>query len=840
MTARLNKLLESRAVDYFVGRGAELSLLETLFGEAAPLVIHIHGLAGVGKSTLLDAFIRRARRRQSIRLVRLDCRSVEPTERGILHAASVLLGIRVRSLAALTTRLGALGKRVVLILDNYEVFRLLDAWIRQVFVPALPQNVRLVLAGREPPVSAWGTAPEWAGLFCSVALRPLNDAEAGELLRRTGIAATAVSKVNAFARGHPLALKLAAQTFLRNPDWSLDEVAVGGVVEQLVRRYLSDIEDALTLRALNAGAVVRRITRSLLRAMLGRVVVEDAFDRLSSLPFVEHDRDGLFLHEAVRVAVGAVLRSNDPSTYREHRRAAWRQLRTEVRSAGLTELWRYTADLMYLIENPVVREAFFPSQAPRLIVEPARPEDKPAIDAIIERHENVASAGALKRWWATLPGAFHAIRDGSGALCGFYCMFERGAVERLAPSYDDPVVRKWLDHGNANPPPSDQRILLLRRWLAVEDGEHPSAIQAACFLDIKRTYMELRPQLRRVYLAIRDAALWESPLQKLRFKMLPELDAEMDGARYHAAVLDFGSGSVDGWLSALAADELGVEESDLLDVSARRLNVDGDHLKLTRLEFQVFEFLMQRQGQAVSRDVLRKEVWEHRGNGASNVVDAVVKSLRKKLGPRASMIETVSGLGYRFCPERRLATLLFVDIVGSTERAVALGDARWRALLDTFYTEVRRAVGHFEGRLVNTAGDGTLATFDSPAAALRSACTIRDAMAAHGIRTRAGVHSGECEVIGDDITGIAVHLAARIAAAAGAGEVLASGTVRDLVAGSGIALSDRGLHHLKGVPGEHPLVAVDSEDEGKTPRTPVGEDARGRHRIRSAGRVRVP
>ena len=135
----------------------------------------------------------------------------------------------------------------------------------------------------------------------------------------------------------------------------------------------------------------------------------------------------------------------------------------------------------------------------------------------------------------------------------------------------------------------------------------------------------------------------------------------------------------------------------------------------TRLEFQVFQFLMQRQGQAVSREVLRREVWGHRGDGASNVVDAVIRSLRKKLGPRASTIETVSGVGYRFCPERVLATLLFVDIVGSTEQAIALGDARWRALLDTFYTEVRKGVAHFEGWVANTAGDGVLAVFDAPA-----------------------------------------------------------------------------------------------------------------------------
>ena len=209
---------------------------------------------------------------------------------------------------------------------------------------------------------------------------------------------------------------------------------------------------------------------------------------------------------------------------------------------------------------------------------------------------------------------------------------------------------------------------------------------------------------------------------------------------------------------------------------------------------------MRRQGQAVSRDVLRKEVWGHRGDGASNVVDAVIRSLRRKLGSRASTIETVSGVGYRFCPERTLATLLFVVIVGSTERAVALGDARWRALLDRFYDTVRTRAAEFSGRVVHTAGDGVLASFEAPAAALRTACAIRDAVAALGIATRAGVHTGESEIIGDDVAGISVHVAARIAAEGRAGEVLASSTVRDLVAGSGVRLADYGLHRLKDVP----------------------------------------
>src|SRR5262249_22862675 len=279
------------------------------------------------------------------------------------------------------------------------------------------------------------------------------------------------------------------------------------------------------------------------------------------------------------------------------------------------------------------------------------------------------------------------------------------------------------------------------------------------------------------------------------------------------------------WLSTLAADELGVEESDLLDADGRRVKTDGRYAALTPLEARVLQYLMHRQGRAVSRDALRRDVWSHRGDGASNVVDVIVRSLRKKLGSQAATIETVSGVGYRFCPERMLATLLFVDIVRSTQGAVELGDARWRALLDQFHDAVRTQVAEFAGRIVHTAGDGVLAIFEAPAVALRAACAIRDTVAPLGIATRAGVHTGECEVIGDDVAGISVHVAARIAAAARAGEVLASTTVRDLVAGSGVRLADRGLHRLKGLPGPQRLVAVVA---------PHRRDRRSSERIRRA------
>jgi class 3 adenylate cyclase len=158
--------------------------------------------------------------------------------------------------------------------------------------------------------------------------------------------------------------------------------------------------------------------------------------------------------------------------------------------------------------------------------------------------------------------------------------------------------------------------------------------------------------------------------------------------------------------------------------------------------------------------------------------------------------------------ERILATVFFTDIVGSTAHAASQGDQRWRALLDTHDQKVREQLRRFRGREINTTGDGFVASFDGPVRAIRCAQAIAEATGKLGVQLRVGLHTGECEVRGDDLGGLAVHIAARVGALANPGEVLVSGTVKDLVLGSGIEFDDRGDHELKGVPGTWRLYAV--------------------------------
>ena len=173
------------------------------------------------------------------------------------------------------------------------------------------------------------------------------------------------------------------------------------------------------------------------------------------------------------------------------------------------------------------------------------------------------------------------------------------------------------------------------------------------------------------------------------------------------------------------------------------------------------------------------------------------------------MKEFLTGSRYEPEPERVLATVLFTDIVDSTRTAAELGDQRWRELLEGHARAVREALGRFGGREVKSTGDGFLATFDGPAP--RDPLRARDPRllpSGSGISVRAGAHTGECEVMGDDIGGIAVHIAARVSALAGPSEVLVSRTVKDLVAGSGLEFSERGTHALKGVPDTWELYAA--------------------------------
>lgn len=641
MKEKLRDRLRLQAAKNFVGREQEIAQLQHLLEGA--LVIFVHGIGGIGKSSLRDTFSRRARD-WGYEVVSLDCRVIKPSEEGFLQALQLAIGGDFTTLEDAATRLSQVGERVILTLDTYEVFRMMDTWLRQVFLPALGENVRVMIFGREAPVSAWYTTPGWEGMFQSIRLGPLNNHEAEELLLRFGVVEKNAQRVIRFTAGHPLALKLAAAAIAERPDLTLKEVESRSVVAELTHLYLSDVQDPAAREALEAASVVRRATRSLLSAMLPGLSPDAVYRGLEALPFVEPASDGLVVHDLVQQAVASHLQAADPARYRDYRRAAWDQLRSEFAFGSRATVWRYTADMIYLIEHPAIRETFFPSDAHLYAVEPATPDDYEAICAIVLAHDGPEMVEIIRHWWELVPNAFHVARGRQSEVAGYYALLHvHPRVNRV--QFDDPLTRLWWQHLQDNPIPDEQLALFALRWIARDTGEDPSAVQGALWLDIKRMYMEY-PQTRRLYSLLYNTTMWMPVFEQLGFYRL-DSDVTVGDKVYGCAINDFGPQLVPGWMSGLVDAQFGIEKAVTLDTRARELVVHRQRVGLTPLEFSLMRYLSDHEGKAVSRDELLNVVWGYDYDGGSNVVDRMVRSLRQKLADHAGCIETVTGVGYR-------------------------------------------------------------------------------------------------------------------------------------------------------------------------------------------------
>jgi hypothetical protein len=591
MTKTIRDVLTARQRDPESGRPQQLEALKRCLDDDGPIVTWVHGPLGSGKSALMDAFAD-ACSDSGTRVITIDCRAVEPTTAGLIGHLSEILGNPLDSLDGAADAISVAP--VVLAFHNYEVFRLADAWLRRDFIPALSNLARVVLVSRETPSAGWISATEWQPFFANISLQTVD-----------------------------------------SPD-----------PDELTDRCIAEISDDATREALDALSVVRRITRPMIGALCEEADADVLYRALADLTFVEKGRDGLAMNDTVRKVIGTRFRGADSDRYRESQQAAWKLLRRHLRDAAPADLWRSTADAIFLIENPVVREAFFPSHSAQYSVDPAMPGDRDAIMDIVGRHEPPAAAAAMQLWWQHLPQAFHVLRDASGAIVGFYCV---ARPDELGGDWmqRDPVARHWQRHLDTEGRRRRVSALFLRRWLSVEEGEAPSPIQAAAWVDIKRMYLELRPALRRVYLCLADIGPYGPVATELGFSVLEELAAACDAATYHTAMLDFGPGSVDGWIVNLVGAEIGVAADQLLDASRRELVIGDTRIPLTPLEFGVVAMLESRGGEPISRSELLQQVWGRDYDGGSNVVDAVVRGLRKKCGHGTDIVETVRGVGYR-------------------------------------------------------------------------------------------------------------------------------------------------------------------------------------------------
>jgi DNA-binding CsgD family transcriptional regulator len=551
---RVADRLAMAAAAALVGRDQERDQLRMwVMDPDGPSAVFVHGPAGIGKTALVTGTL------VGPTTVVVDSREVEPTPATVLaHLGSTLglggVGGGGATIEQVADAMAA-SSVVALVVDSYERFGVVDGWLRNRLLPSLPATTTTVLVGRNPPNIAWRTAPGWQQLMVDVRLGPLAEAGAADFVALRGLTGDRAERAQRFGGGHPLALELACEALIRHPDLVVEDAPLATVVEELVDVIFDDLDPDVR-EIVETVSVLRRVTLPALAAVLERdqAAVERAWTELRDLPFTTIRPDGLELQAVVQDVTATRLELRDPGRARDLRRRAARVAIANVQHAPG---WATTADLLYLVQNPIVRSAFLPPAGAQHPVETATAGDLPEVLAITERHLGTDERAWLQRWWRLHPEGLSVSRGPGGAVQAFSLVVEADAVAAELRR-DDPVASAAAADLRARPLRRGGRALLCRRMLASERGAQPCPALALMIIDLKRTYLEMRPDLLRVYTTAAAEGLLAPTLRALGFALVTR------GPSLDLWALDMPAGSVDAWI----AGHIEIETSPLRRPSA--------------------------------------------------------------------------------------------------------------------------------------------------------------------------------------------------------------------------------------------------------------------------------
>jgi len=542
----------------FVGRTAEKELFQSTLqtAELPFAILHIFGPGGIGKTTLLQEFGLICQQ-FDVPFVYLDVRNVDPTPESFGDALRRTVDLLPEDSFAET--IGQYPRYVILI-DTYETLTPLDGWLREVFLPQLPENTLIVLAGRDPLYPAWRADPGWQSLTRSISLRNLAPQESKDYLARRDVPFDQHSIVLGFTFGHPLALSLVADVFAQRQDTAFQLETVPDVVKTLLEQFVQKVPGPAHRAALEACALVRLSTESLLSEMLMVNDSRELFDWLHSLSFMETGHEGLFPHDLAREALIADLRWRNPEWYAELHRRARKYYMARLQQTFGPAQQRVLLDYIYLHrDNPLVRPLFEWKLGGSFSTDTIQePSDMAALLGMVQQYEGAESARLASYWFSRQPDGVVVFRDEKRHPVGFMSMI---AIHRTTADDGevDPAVRMARSFlQNQAPLRSGEIATLFRFWMAQDSYQNVSALQSLIFVNIIRHYLST-PGLAYTLLPCAEPDFWSQGFAYADLTRLPQVDFTVGDRRYGVYGHDWRAVPPLAWLELLGEREIGVQ-----------------------------------------------------------------------------------------------------------------------------------------------------------------------------------------------------------------------------------------------------------------------------------------
>ena len=545
----------------FVGRQEEKELFKSAFTDSgSPFVLlHIYGPGGVGKTTLLREFASLAKD-NSATPIQLDARNIDPSPEGFLFA--LRLGLGLSEIGSPLETINQLDNKVVLMVDTYETLTPLDGWLRESFLPQLPEKALVVFAGRNPLSISWRSDPGWCELIYSISLRNLRPEESRDFLDKRGIPETQHIQALEFTHGHPLALSLVADV-LENQDvnqqTSFESESGLDIVRNLLERFIQQVPSPIHRQALEACALVRVATEALLARALALEEAHEFFEWLRSLSFVESGPLGIFPHDLARDALDADLRWRNPDRYKELHERLRNYYNEKVMATSGMEQQRVLFDDVYLHRhNPMVKPFLEWGEYGSVFAELATEADHPTLLAMIEQHEGVESAKLAAYWLERQPEGLTVYRGVEKEPEGLLFTLH---LDKLVPAdiEADPATKAAMSFTQRyGPPRAGENILMFRFWMARKDYQGVSPAQSVIFLNAVQNYFN-HPKLAWSFFPCADSEFWLPALHYMDINYSPEASFEVGSKTYSVFTHDWRAVTVPAWLELLGKRELATD-----------------------------------------------------------------------------------------------------------------------------------------------------------------------------------------------------------------------------------------------------------------------------------------